>query len=230
MRNRPGPPDSVAAAQAAVHRTCTRMVADRLVTGSAGNVSIRVGDRLVVSAGGVPYEYLEPGDHPVIHLDDGRAEGGAKPTSEMPLHLGIMGTMAGVSAIVHTHSRYAAAFAVARQDIPFVCNENIGPRSERILVTEPYASPGSPELGEAAVKAFGRQPGSRAVLLANHGVVAIGDTVEDAYLVAAQVEWVAEIVYVARTLGGEHVLTPEEQAWIGRNYGIDFARPSPGTR
>ena len=93
MRSRPVPPCSIEAAKEAVQRTCERMVTERLVTGSAGNVSVRVGDRLVVSAGGVPYEYLEPGDHPVVTLADGRAEGLVKPTSEMFLHLGIMRAM-----------------------------------------------------------------------------------------------------------------------------------------
>ena len=203
------------------------MVADGLVTGSAGNVSVRLGETMVVSAGGVPYEYLDAGDHPVVGLTDGGVEGELKPTSEMPLHLGVMRGLEGVGAIVHTHSRYAAAFAVARRDLPFVCNENLGSRAERILVTDPYAAPGSPELAEAALRAFGRQPGSRAVLLANHGVVAIGETVEDAYLVAAQVEWVAEIAHLAEGLGGARVLGPEEQDWMGRTYGVTFGRERP---
>ncbi len=75
---------------------------------------------------------------------------------------------------MHTHSRYATAFAAARQDISFVCNENAGALADRILVTKPYAAPGSTEWAEAAIESFVRQPGSRAVLLANHGVVAIG--------------------------------------------------------
>ena len=66
------------------------------------------------------------------------------------------------------------------------------------------------------------------MLLANHGVVAIGDTVEDACLLAAQVEWAAEIAYLARTLGGETALSADEQAWYGRNYGIALGCGSPG--
>ncbi|MGO8722241.1 MAG: class II aldolase/adducin family protein [Acidimicrobiales bacterium] len=224
MRSCPVPPTTIQTAKEAIQRTCERMVTEHLVIGSAGNVSIRLGDRIVVSAGGVPYEYLEPGDHPVVTLADGRAEGPLKPTSEMPLHLGIMREMDDVSAIVHTHSRYAAAFAAARQDVPFVCNENLGVRADRILVTKPYAAPASAELAEVAIKAFLRQPGSRAVLLANHGVVAIGETVEDACLVAAQAEWAAEVAYLARTLGGEIALSADELAWFGRNYGVTIAR------
>jgi L-fuculose-phosphate aldolase len=223
MRSLAVAPSSIKAAQEAVQRACQRMVNEGLVVGSAGNVSVRLGDRIVVSAGGVPYEYLEPGDHPVVTLADGRVEGSVKPTSEMPLHLGIM-RHTSANAIVHTHSRYATAFAAARRDIPFVCNENAGALADRILVTRPYAAPGSAELADAAIESFDRQPGSLAVLLANHGVVAIGETVEDACLVAAQVEWAAQVACLARTLGGGIALTPDEQAWFGGNYGMTFAR------
>jgi L-fuculose-phosphate aldolase len=225
VRNRPLPPGSITGAQEAVQWACERIVSEGLVKGSAGNVSVRIGDRMVISAGGIPYEYLEASDHPVVAIADGHTECPVKPSSEMPLHLGIMRRMS-VGAIVHTHSRYAAAFAAARQDIPFVCNENAGILADRVLVTRIYAAPGSEELAEATIMTFARQPGSLAVLLANHGVVAVGHTVESACLVAVQVEWAAQVAYLARTLGGEIPLTREEQAWFASNYGINFARES----
>jgi len=222
-------PKSVAEAKKVVQHACERMVATGLVIGSAGNVSVRIDDdafagEIVVSAGGVPYDDLDPDDHPVVSLADGREKLGAKASSELPLHLGIMRELPSIGAVVHTHSRYAAAFAAARQDVPFVCNESAATLADRILVTRPYAAPGSGELATAALEAFARQPGSLAVLLANHGVVAVGETAEEACLLAAQVEWAANIAYLARTLGGETPLTPDEQAWIGRNYGKTFAR------
>jgi L-fuculose-phosphate aldolase len=227
---RTGPPtiDEVGAARRAVHDTCLRMVADGLVVGSAGNVSLRVGEHhAVVTAGGVPYDKLVPDDHPVVDARDGAWDGGwdgRAPTSEIALHTGILRARPEVMAIVHTHSRHAAAFSVARIDLPFVCNENIGPRAERILVTAPYAPPGSVDLGLATLATLDRQPGSRACLLANHGVVAVADDLDTAYMIAAQVEWAAEVTYLARTLGGEHVLTPEQQDAIGRNYRFTIAR------
>jgi L-fuculose-phosphate aldolase len=229
MRSAAVRPKSIAEAKEVVHRACHRMVTDGLVIGSAGNISVRMADgaltgMIVVSAGGVPYDKLDAEDHPVVSVADGRETEGIKATSELPLHIGIMRELAWVGAIVHTHSLFAAAFAAARQDIPFVCNENAATMADRVLVTRPYAAPGSVELGQVALDAFARQPGSRAVLLANHGVVALGETAEEAGLLAAQVEWAANIAYLARTLGGETVLTPEEQAWFGRNYGKTFAR------
>ena len=129
-------------AREAVHRTCVRMVADGLVIGSSGNVSVRVDEhRFVVSAAGVPYDELGPADHPVVDARTGEWEGPRRPTSEIALHRGVLGAMAEVGAVVHTHSRYAAAFSVARLDLPFICNESIATRAERVLVTE-YAPPG----------------------------------------------------------------------------------------
>jgi L-fuculose-phosphate aldolase len=214
-------------ARRAVHETCLRMVADGLVIGSAGNVSVRIGaDRAVCSAAGVPYGELSAVDHPVVVLATAAWDGPRPPTSELALHLGLLRAMPEVGAVVHTHSRHAAAFAVARLDLPFICNESIATRAEQVLVTE-YAPPGSADIAAQALTTFARQPGSRAVLLANHGVVAVAPTARDAYLVAQSVEWTAEICHLARTLvaagAGEHVLDHRVREAIARTYGVSIA-------
>jgi len=214
-------------ARRAVHATCLRMVADGLVIGSAGNVSVRVDERrAVVSAGGVTYDALDPDDHPVVDVTTGVCDGPRAPTSELALHCGLMASTPEIGAIVHTHSRHAAAFAVARLDLPFICNESIATRADRVLVT-PYAPPGTADLAESALGTLRRQPGSRAVLLANHGVVAVAPDVEDAYVVAQSVEWTAEICHLARTLlaaaPAEYVLDRDVQAAIARTYGVVIA-------
>lgn len=220
------------------------MVDDRLVVGSAGNASVRLDEHtIVVSAGGRLYDELEPDDHPVIDLRTGQqitgqqvtgqqitgeqlsSPGGLRPTSELALHLAVMRSMPEVRAVVHTHSPWAAGWSVARLDLDFVCNENIGPAGERILVTEPYAPPGSTDLADAAVATLRRQPGSRACLLANHGPLTIGTTLGQAYLVAQQVEWIAQVSAVARSLGHVHVIPPHHQDAIGATYGFTVARP-----
>ncbi len=220
-------------ARAAVHEACRRMVADGLVVGSNGNVSVRVDeDHFVVSAGGVLYDRLSAADHPVVDARSGEWDGHLRPTSELALHRGLMAAMSDVGAIVHTHSRHAAAFAVARLDLPFICNESMATRAERVMVTA-YAPPGSVDLGDQALHTFRAQPGSRAVLLANHGVVAIAPTLDEAYIVAQSVEWTAEICHLARTLTaagrGEHVLDRAVRDAIAHNYGItiDVSRASP---
>lgn len=215
---------NVDGARAAVHAACLQMVADGLVIGSAGNISIRVDEHhFVVTAAGVPYGDLTPADHPVVDARTGQWQGPRRPTSEIALHVGVLAAMPEVGAVVHTHSRYAAAFSVARLDLPFICNESIATRAERVRVTE-YAPPGSVDLGAQALATLRAQPGSRAVLLANHGVVAIAPELAEAYLVAQSVEWTAEICHLARTLiaagAGEHVLDRQVRDAIARNYGV----------
>ena len=218
---------NAADARTAVHAACLRMVADGLVIGSAGNISVRLDEHhFVVTAGGVPYGKLAAGDHPVVDVRTGAWDGPHPPTSELALHRGVLRTMPEVGAVVHTHSRHAAAFAVARLDLPFICNESMATRAEQVLVTD-YAPPGSADLSEQALTTFRRQPGSRAVLLANHGVVAVGPDLDTAYVVAQSVEWTAEICHLARTLvaagARETVLDREVQAAIARNYGVTIA-------
>lgn len=219
---------TVGTARKQVHEACLRMVTDGLVVASSGNISVRttIGS-FVVTAGGVPYGQLRPSDHPVVSISDGSFTGPRTPTSELALHLAIYRSMPEVSAVVHTHSRYAAAFAVARVDLPFICNENIAMHAEKVLVTD-YEAPGTHDIGQATLRTFARQPGSRAVLLANHGVVAIADDLDVAYNVAAQVEWVASVLHLASTiprdLGSATVLSPDVQDLIGRNYSVIIAR------
>ena len=208
---------------------CSRsLVARGLVVGSSGNVSERIDEHhFVVTPAGVVYEALAVGDIPVVDARTGEWADGLRPTSELALHLGLYRSDPELRSIVHTHSRHAAAFAVARVDLPFIMNENIATHSEKILVTD-YAPPGSVDLGEQALRTFSRQPGSQAILLANHGVVALGESLDKAELVAAQVEWIAEVAYLSSTLrpglGPTVVLPREMQDAIGHNYGVSFAR------
>jgi L-fuculose-phosphate aldolase len=221
--------DDVERARAGVHAAALALVADGLVTGSSGNVSVRVdAERLVVTAGGVPYDRLVAADHPVLDLATGAVcDGTRPPSSEVPLHLGIMRTLPWVGAVVHTHSRYAAAFSVARRPLPFLCNENIPLRAAQVLVTR-YAPPASEALADAVLDALAEQPGSRAVLLANHGVVAVAETLPEAELVARYVEWVAEVCHHAVTLGGEvHVLDRAVQDELAAAYGQPITRVRP---
>ncbi len=212
---------------------CSRsLVARGLVVGSSGNVSERVDEHhFVVTPAGVVYEALMIGDIPIVDSRTGEWSDGLRPTSEIALHLGLYRADRDLRAIVHTHSRHAAAFAVARIDLPFIMNENIVTHAEKILVSD-YAPPGSADLGEQALRTFARQPGSQAILLANHGVVALGESLDKAELVAAQVEWIAEVVYLSSTLrtdlGPTVVLRREMQDAIGHNYGVTFSREERG--
>lgn len=218
----------VASEQERILTICRHMVESKLVLWSAGNISVRVGDRIVVTPSGIPYSDLQADDMVGIDLDTGSVTGDHEPTSEVALHLGLMRALPDVGAVVHTHSKHALALAVARETVPFICNENLGTGAREIRVTE-FAPPGTAALADSCLTVFESQPGSRAVLLANHGVVAIGPDLESAYVVAQQVEWVAEVYVMAKQLGRVHVLTSAEQDALASNYGISLP-PASGAK
>jgi L-fuculose-phosphate aldolase len=205
---------------------CRDMARSRLVLWSAGNVSARCGEsEFLITPAAVPYERIRAGEMIRVDLDSGKYSEG-RPSSELALHLGLMRALSSTGAVVHTHSKHAAAFAVARRPIPFICNENLGVRARRIEVTE-FAPPGTPAIATACLKVFAAQPGTRAVLLANHGVVAIGDDIESAYVVAQQVEWVAEVCLLAQSLGAVNELSETQQDAMAASYSVTLASRAP---
>lgn len=201
----------------AVVRACQQLLATGLVRGTSGNVSVRQADAVAVSPTGVPYPELEPAGVPVLGLDGSRLDGELAPTSELALHLAVYRARPDVSAIVHTHSMFATVFAVLGEPIPAV--HYLLARAGGTVPLAPYARYGTEELAEACVRALADRP---AVLLAQHGVVAVGSSLDGAMAVAEAVEYVAELGWRARLLGEPRTLDAgqlAEAAETFRGYG-----------
>ncbi len=203
----------------AVCDTARQMARDGLVAATAGNVSARdpASGLIAVTPSTYPYDLLQPDDVAIVDPEGTQLRGTRRPTSELPLHLGVLALRPEVAAIVHTHSRYATAFSVVRRPIPFVCNEGMGVGAPSIDVAE-WAVPGTADLGRAAVAFLERRPDVRAFLLANHGVVALGDDLRAAYSLASQVEWEAAVFHLALQIGEPHLLSEEQFRATVRNY------------
>src|SRR5919204_3239092 len=182
--------------RAAVITAALRLLDAGLVRGTSGNVSARDGDLVAVTPTGVGYRRLDAASVPVVDLDGRVVDGRAAPSSELPLHLAVYRARADVGAVVHTHSRFATTFAVLGEELPAV--HYLLARAGRRVRVAPYASYGTGELAGACVAALA---GDQAVLLANHGVVAVGPGLDGALLVAVAVEEVAELCWRARCLG-----------------------------
>lgn len=199
--------------------TAKQMLAEGLVTITAGNISIRVpGENiLAITPSGRPYDTMKPEDVPIVTLDGRVVDGKFKPSSETPMHTMIMRELPDVNAVVHTHSLYALAFAVVHKPIPVICNEGLLARSMSVLVTE-YGVPGTEEIGQKALEALSLQPGSKAVLLANHGLLTVGTSIREAYVVASNVETEAKVYQLALTIGDPVPLTGEQLQAIYRRY------------
>lgn len=188
---------------------------DGLVTGTWGNISVRADECLfAVTPSGRGYRTLQPEDIVVVTADGTPVEGSLRPSSELPLHLAIYQARPDIGAIVHTHSTFASACAVARRAIPPIIEDLVQAVGGEVSVA-PYALPGTCELGCGAVDALADK---YAVLLANHGAVACGKTLSEAMLVAQLIEKAAQIFCWAHTLGGAVPLSAEDVAGMHRFY------------
>jgi len=150
----------------------------------SGNVSARFGDGLLITPSGLPYAQTNPEDLIHLGLDGTVLSGNRKPSSEWPFHVAIYKARPEAQAIVHTHSPRATALSCTRRGIP-AFHYMIALCGGADVRCAEYATFGTPELAENAVKAL---EGRKAVLLANHGVIALGQTLAGAHAIVAEVE------------------------------------------
>ncbi len=184
-----------------------RLVTDRLVVGTAGNLSVRVSELVAVTPSGVPYADIGPADIVVVRTDDGAVvDGGRSPTSELPLHLAVYRTFPGVGAVVHTHSPWATAASTVLRELPAVHYAVVALGGPVPVV--PYHRFGSPELADAVVAGLADRSG---VLMANHGATCVGATLAEAYDRALTLEWLCEVAGRARQFGGVPALLTDAQ-------------------
>lgn len=199
----PGGPD-VAAARRDVAEYGRRLLSDGLSVGTAGNLSVRIGDLVVVTPSGVRYERMRPDDVCVVALDGTKLAGEGEISSEWPMHRGVY-TETDARAVVHTHSAEVVALSATRDELPAVHYAIVslgGP-----VRVAPYARFGSEELARAVGHALA---GRTAAILKNHGAVACGDTLERAYERALLLEWLACVYRRSLHYGSPHLLTGEE--------------------
>lgn len=180
-----------------------------LFAGTSGNLSAldRESGRVVITPTSLRYDTMTLEDLVVLDLDGTVTEGNRQPSSEWKMHLEIYRHREDVCAVVHTHSPYATAFAVARKPVPLVLIEMIPFIGGDIPVAD-FALPGSAELGLEALKVLGKR---NACLLSNHGVLAVGATIEQAHIRAVYTEDASKIYHFALGAGDIH-LVPEDAA------------------
>ncbi len=203
-----------------VWMTARNMAEHGLVVGSSGNVSARVpeSDLIAITPSGLKYDRMKPGDIVLIDPNGKKISGRLIPSSETPLHTHIYRERKDVRAIVHTHSPYVTAFSVIGENIPLICNEGLEVGAIKIEVTKDYKNPGSIELGKIALDTLNHQFGTRAVILANHGLLTIGETLSDTLGLAEYIEQEAQIYFLARLIGTPRLLTQEQLSQIQTHY------------
>jgi len=150
----------------------------------SGNVSARWRDGVLITPSGLPYVAMTADDLVSIDLDGNVRAGARRPSSEWPFHTSIYGARMDAHAIVHTHSPRATALACTRRGIPAFHYMIAFCGGPDVRCAE-YATFGTQALADNAVAAL---DGRKAALLANHGVIALGATLEGAYAIAAEIE------------------------------------------
>ncbi|MEU2153463.1 class II aldolase/adducin family protein [Streptomyces sp. NPDC019396] len=177
-----------------------RTVADGLVVGTSGNVSVRVpaegGDVILVTPSGVPYDRLGPQDAVGVAPDGRRVLGDLVPTSELPMHLEIY-RATDAAAVVHTHAVHATAVSTLVTELPLI--HYMAAALGGPVRVAPYARYGTEELAARMLDALADRTGC---LLQNHGTVTYGATLDQAYDRTAQLEWMCRVWLTASSVPG----------------------------
>ncbi|HVT21464.1 MAG TPA: class II aldolase/adducin family protein [Mycobacteriales bacterium] len=197
---------------------CHRVAAKGLVTGTAGNLSIRADDHVVITPTGGVLEELTPEMMTVIDFDGEIVEGDLAPTSETELHL-LVYKSSFAKAVAHAHGLASTAVACTHDELPVIHYSQLMLGGS--VRTAPYATFGSPELAKNVVAAL---EGKTAALMANHGSVAHGHTIAAACDTLEMLEWSCELYARALNLGTPKLLTDEDlqkviEAAMKRGYG-----------
>jgi L-ribulose-5-phosphate 4-epimerase len=185
-----------------------------LFAGTSGNLSVYDHETgiMAITPSSIAYETMGVDDIMLMKLDGEIIEGNNKPSSEWRMHAVIYKNRTDIKAIIHTHSPYATSFAVNDETIPIVLIEMVPFLGGEVSVAR-FALPGTDNVGLEALKALEE---SNACLLANHGVLAIGDTLERAHIRAVYVEDAARIYSLAKSNGAVR-LVPQEAVAVMKN-------------
>lgn len=187
-----------------------------LVAGTWGNISAwdNSKDGFWITPSAMDYISIQEDDLVLMNLKGDILEGQRKPSSEEQLHRAIYKRRKDVKGIVHTHSIFATAHAVARVPLPGFVEDFAMIVGERVNVADYYLS-GTERLAEASAQAL---ENNNAVFLANHGLVGVGRSVEEALKVCQIVEKSAQIHIMSRMLGNPLPLSGIDLDLLRSNY------------
>ncbi|HXZ24229.1 MAG TPA: class II aldolase/adducin family protein [Methanomassiliicoccales archaeon] len=187
--------------------TYGKLLYDRKLTvGTAGNLSARSGDAIVITPTGVCKGLMHEYDLIRMEISTGRVTAGGRPSMETPFHLAFYRNRADVGAVIHCHPLYCTVLASAKKKL----RADITPEGIMVLdevQTVPYATPGSEELAHNLIEAMQKGNG---FLLENHGAIAVGKDVAEAYYRMETMEFLAEMQVKGASTGLAPL--PEEEA------------------
>lgn len=203
-------PDTELDLRKAIIDKCRWMNANGLNQGTSGNISARHGDHMLITPSAIPYDAMTPDLIAAMPFEGeyGAFEGPKRPSTEWRFHLDIMKARSDVGGIVHTHATYCTVLAIARKEIP-ACHYMIAAFGGTNVRVAGYARYGTKELSDFAIEAL---EGRTACLLANHGMIATGASLDVAMWRAVELETIARQYYLSLTIGGPVVLSEAQIA------------------
>lgn len=189
-----------------------------LIRMSAGNISTRTPDgNVAITPSGIKYFRMKTEDISIVDLDGNLIEG-PKSSSETPMHTAIYREIPRAQSIVHTHSIYAMVFAHIKRDIPLASVELMVCGAP--IPVAPWASPGTAKAGQVTVDIFRDRPELSVILLRQHGLVALGASLYQAYEMAYNGEIGLEVYHKASLIGKPKPFSEEQISEIKEVYGL----------
>ncbi len=200
----------------AIIDACLEMNTMGLNQGTSGNISVRYGDQMLISPSAIKYERMQPEMIAVLPVegDYGTWDGPLKPSTEWRFHLDILRSRPDVGAIVHLHSPFATILAICRKNIP-ACHYMIAAFGGDDIRCSGFACYGTKALSDEALKAL---DGRNGCLLGNHGMIAIGATLDKAIWLAIELETIAKQYYHALLLGDPVILSEQDLEETRANF------------
>ncbi len=195
---------------------CRNLEADGLNRRASGNISVRMGDHMLITPTAVGYDVIAPEMMAKMALedDDGVWEGPNSPSSEWRFHRDILRVRPDMNAVIHTHAPWCTVLAVARKPIPAIHYMIAAFGGQEIRVAD-YARYGTAELSANVVSAIRDRNGC---LMANHGMVVGGADLTHTLWLAGELEALAHQYYHALAIGGASVLSEAQVAETARGF------------
>ena len=190
--------------------TALAMSRSGLSPGRSGNVSARAESGMLITPTGMAYGDIEPDDIVFVADDGSVPDKQRKPSSEWRFHLAAYAARPDMHALVHTHSMHATVLASAHKPIP-AFHYMVAVAGGKDIPLVPYATFGTDELSQHVARGLKDR---NAILMANHGQIALGETLAAALELAHEVEVLAEQYYKVLTLGAPHILSDAEMAMM----------------
>ena len=187
---------------------CRALNASGINQGTSGNISARHGDRMLISPSATPYDVMTPEMIAAVALDDtsGAYDGPLPPSTEWRFHQALLVARPDTMAVVHAHSAHCTALAIARRSIP-ACHYMVAAFGGADVRCAGYATYGTQALADLAVEAM---EGRTACLLANHGMITLGETLAKAMWRAVELEALARQYILSLAIGQPVLLSAAE--------------------